>query len=475
MAPPPIEVRPDRTGRLLLFVFVAVIGSFIATQRIGHRTSGEIDSLATEIVQTTTPSIERLVAVRTSVHAARRAFERHSAADGSAKAATAAAARSALETLRRDVDAYLSLPVVPDERRHWLALQREWSRFDENARHALAASEDLDGSRTEARLLANLQRGADRLLDVSARAIEFHAADGRALAAKIRDTRHAAIRMDDRLGALVVLLGTAGALLLLRSQRKRRELHLERMRLLEERAAELEHFSGRVAHDLRNPLTTAKLTMEMLRERSQDPRTAALVLRVERSLSRADAIISALLDFARAAARPDPGARTAVAETLTDLMEGFSADAHASHVRLHVAEPLPNAYVACSPGVYLSLVGNLVRNAIKYMGEATERRVTVRLSERDSRVRTEVIDTGPGIAPEHLPTLFEPYFRGKTHGQTGLGLGLATVKRLSEAHGGAVGVSSRPGYGSVFWFELPYAGASNHPPDRAAPSHLHPH
>jgi signal transduction histidine kinase len=105
-------------------------------------------------------------------------------------------------------------------------------------------------------------------------------------------------------------------------------------------------------------------------------------------------------------------------------------------------------------------VGNLVRNAIKYMGDSATRRIVVRVREEGERVRTEVADTGPGIPPETRASLFELYFRGRhERGKEGLGLGLATVKRLAEAHGGSVGVSSEVGRGSTFHFLLPRAGS----------------
>jgi signal transduction histidine kinase len=121
---------------------------------------------------------------------------------------------------------------------------------------------------------------------------------------------------------------------------------------------------------------------------------------------------------------------------------------------------VPPVLVACSAGVYLALVGNLVRNAIKYMGQAPARRITVRVREEGAWVHTEIEDTGPGIPAASLQSLFEPYFRMmKDRGAEGLGLGLATVKKLVEGHQGRVGVSSEPGLGSTFWFALPRAGS----------------
>jgi signal transduction histidine kinase len=100
------------------------------------------------------------------------------------------------------------------------------------------------------------------------------------------------------------------------------------------------------------------------------------------------------------------------------------------------------------------MVSNLVRNAIKYMGGSEIRRILLRVTDSGERWRICVQDTGPGVPSEKQSTLFEPYVRADS-GQPGIGLGLATVKRLAEAHGGRVGVESTAGSGSTFWFELP--------------------
>ncbi len=104
-----------------------------------------------------------------------------------------------------------------------------------------------------------------------------------------------------------------------------------------------------------------------------------------------------------------------------------------------------------------SMRANLVQDSFKYLGKAPVRRVVVRSSASASRARVEVEDTGPGIPASVIPTLFQPYSRAPNTPQPGLGLGLATVKRLAQAHGGDVGVVSTEGSGSTFWFELPRA------------------
>ena len=113
------------------------------------------------------------------------------------------------------------------------------------------------------------------------------------------------------------------------------------------------------------------------------------------------------------------------------------------------------------------------------MGDAVTRRITVRVTDEDGVVRTEVADTGPGIPQENLPSLFELHFRGDRRHE-GLGLGLATVKKLAEGHNGRVGVSSERGRGSTFWFVLPRAGSGldgatngDAAPDEAQPGIRH--
>jgi signal transduction histidine kinase len=90
------------------------------------------------------------------------------------------------------------------------------------------------------------------------------------------------------------------------------------------------------------------------------------------------------------------------------------------------------------------------------MGEAALRSVTVTVEAR-KLVRFEVEDSGPGVSLAAQALIFEPYVRLPHSREPGVGLGLATVKRLVEAHGGSVGVRSSARGGALFWFELPRA------------------
>lgn len=288
--------------------------------------------------------------------------------------------------------------------------------------------------------------------------ISAHAADSSRLALEAQSARRRGILLGNVLTALNTALALIGGLLIARDVRRRRALSDARARFHEARAAELEQFAGRVAHDIRSPLSGAKLGADLLHRRAPDTATRALAERVLRGLDRANAIIAGLFEFARSGARPDPGARTGVQEGVSETLASLQTDAQRAGIVLE-ADAVPPVLVAGSLGVYLSVLGNLVRNAIKYMGEAPLRRIRIRVLDEGDRVRTEVIDTGPGIRADLLPSLFEPYFRAAGDVQRdGLGLGLATVKKLTEGHGGTVGVRSVPGEGSTFWFTLPRAG-----------------
>jgi len=100
----------------------------------------------------------------------------------------------------------------------------------------------------------------------------------------------------------------------------------------------------------------------------------------------------------------------------------------------------------------------LLDNAVKYTDTG---RITVTVEEKGAAVRVSVADTGRGIAPEHLPRLFERFYRvdpGRSRNLGGTGLGLSIVKHAVLLHNGEVGVESTPRMGSVFWFEIPREG-----------------
>ncbi len=116
------------------------------------------------------------------------------------------------------------------------------------------------------------------------------------------------------------------------------------------------------------------------------------------------------------------------------------------------------------------VVDNLLTNARVHTPAATP--IHVRLAADDEEIVLEIADEGPGVSAEETDKIFERFYRtdrSRTRSQGGVGLGLAIVRSLVEAHGGAVGYSARPGGGSIFRIVLPLAPAADSPdPQHAA-------
>ncbi|MGZ3448108.1 MAG: sensor histidine kinase [Polyangiales bacterium] len=458
------------SGRALWLAFVAVVGSFFLSSFIVLRSSTAIATLSESIVENSAPSIEHLASIRRMVLEVELALS-HLVEQPVGHPEHARALDAALVEARRSMHDYLSLPAYPDEQRPRIELQESWHAFE----LAVRETRELASTNTHGAALASLTNEVEpsrrRLLDHTTTIIQANAADGRAMAQKIHDTRRRTVQLAAVLDVACGVFAIAVGWLLHREAVLRRALATTHFAAIEARAAELEQFAGRVAHDIRNPLAAARVAAELAEKRTSDEFVRELHRRIMRSLGRADAITTDLLGFARSGAKPDPGARAAPRSIVHEVTTDLAHDAERVGIEL-CADPVPPVAVACSRGVYLSLLGNLVRNAIKYMRDAPTRRITVRVVEDDGFVRTEVVDTGPGIAEDLLPSLFQPYFRGPSGGAEGLGLGLATVKRLAEGHGGRAGVRSERGKGSTFWFELPRAGVDEVEEVRgSAPSH----
>lgn len=230
------------------------------------------------------------------------------------------------------------------------------------------------------------------------------------------------------------------------------ELASRRLREVNARLAtsneRLAHFAGQVSHDLKNPLTSISLSLEGLELEVTDPYQVDTVARARRGVERMTQMISGLLDFAMQGAPPG--------DDLVDLGAeiGAALDDLAGRVdRAHVAVgPLPTVR---GDGPQLrSVLMNLVDNAAKFSPVDAAPDIEVDARALDKHHRVEVRDRGRGIPAEQHERVFAPLAR-LDKSVDGSGIGLATCRRIVEAHGGSMGVEDRAGGGSVFWFELP--------------------
>jgi signal transduction histidine kinase len=226
-----------------------------------------------------------------------------------------------------------------------------------------------------------------------------------------------------------------------------------------ERSVELEQFAGRVAHDIRSPLGSVSLTLDIVqRNKDTDSKTRELLGRVARTMEHVKQLIDDLLVFATAGGYMVPGEggerKANVGEVLDGVVNDTMLEAEKRGIQLSYERPDASLVVACGPGVLISIVTNLISNAMKFMSDVPVRRITISARQVRHEVRLEVSDTGPGIAPELREKVFQPQVRGSSR-EPGFGLGLATVRKLAVAHGGDVGLESGPEGGCRFCVRLP--------------------
>ena len=447
------------SGRLLVGVSSAVVISFLVATTISQRLAANIDEAAQSIITNAMPSVQYLGAARTDLHRLDAAAERYAAARTSAETPDVTWLDEPRRHLNSSIETYLALPFYPGERELYKGTADAIAHLDEEIGALKAVP--VGAGPTASEILARV-RAATVQVDVKLQhQVDFDAEQGQRLSVEIANLRRRSATVAYSLNIASVLLAIVATALaateVRRSAAVLRELERtqrERADLLEQRCVELEHFADRVAHDIMSPLAGVSIALAVAQKTvGSDPAAKRVIDRGTQTLLRVRRMVDGLLEFARSGARPAAQMDTDVRAVLDDVVEGVRPEAEERNIELRI-EPFPPYSVKCSEGVLTSLVSNLVRNAIKYMGSTEVRRIIVRVTDAGERWRVSVEDSGPGIPAEKKSTLFEPYVRVDSK-QPGIGLGLATVKRLAEAHGGRVGVESSPGTGSTFWFELP--------------------
>ena len=216
-----------------------------------------------------------------------------------------------------------------------------------------------------------------------------------------------------------------------------------------ERLAAIGRLAADMAHEIRNPLASMTGSIELMAHSAQMPaETQELMGIVMREAERLNKLISDFLDYARPH-EPDIAPfdlATVLDETIWmfahQRLEGVEAE-----VRSDVQGPIP---MEGDPNQLKQVIWNLLKNGAEAL--RGKGHVTVRARRATEGAQIEVEDSGAGIAPEDLPHLFEPFFTRK---QKGTGLGLATVHRIVEAHGGRIEVESHAQHGTRFKISLP--------------------
>jgi signal transduction histidine kinase len=227
-----------------------------------------------------------------------------------------------------------------------------------------------------------------------------------------------------------------------------------------------------VSHQLRNPLTSIRMSIHLLLEESLGPlkpKQAELLVAAREESERLTAIVEELLDLNRM----ESGRtlldidRISPHQLAQDSLEPFQVEARDKGVGLANSVPGDVPEVLGDAKRLQHVLSNLLSNALRFTGPGGT--VSVGAEAETGMVRFAVTDTGAGIAADDVNRIFEPFYRVPGQGKpTGIGLGLAIVKEIIKTHGGSVGADSTPGKGSTFWFTLPQAGIA--PPPAGDPA-----
>ena len=209
-----------------------------------------------------------------------------------------------------------------------------------------------------------------------------------------------------------------------------------------ERLGVMGQMAAGVAHEIRNPLSSIKMTVQMLREGAKDAEAYDLVLREIERLE----LIAAELTGASQPLRKEEVKLDTIVDDVLELMRR-----RLEHLGVRVERSFaPASEVPVDVARFKRCVMNLVLNGAQAMPAGGPLRVAV--GPRNGKVRFSVTDAGPGVPAEIGSRVFDPFFTTK---QDGVGLGLALTKRIVEEHGGTIGYEPAP-LGTTFWIELPH-------------------
>ncbi len=240
------------------------------------------------------------------------------------------------------------------------------------------------------------------------------------------------------------------------TEQKRMEAEQRSLEMEQQRVALLSRFIASTAHEFKTPLSVIRTNLYLLGRLFDDERAKARLAVIDQQAQRMDDLLVGAMTMLRIEdGTPLRRQPCNVADVLRALVDAFSEIAAEKGITL-TSDPLPDKDMQCSANAeQLNMAfAKLLDNAIRYTEAGGT--VMVRSTHDQYRLLIEFQDTGIGISAEHLPRIFESFYRADdSHSTPGLGLGLPVARRIVEKHGGQLTVESTPGVGSVFRVTLP--------------------
>jgi signal transduction histidine kinase len=219
-----------------------------------------------------------------------------------------------------------------------------------------------------------------------------------------------------------------------------------------------------VAHDLRNPLGAITMRASLMRDQSDVPQTRQHAELIVNTGMRMEYLIKTMLDVATMEAGRFSliSVACSVDEILDEITALFEPAANAKKVTLERRASDGGLVIRADRERVLQVLSNLLGNALKFTPPGG--RITVSVERTGESARFAVIDSGPGISPDHLNRIFERFWKEeRIPGVKGTGLGLFIAKRIVDAHGGVIWAESEQGKGARFYFTLPLEISTNVP------------
>jgi signal transduction histidine kinase len=239
----------------------------------------------------------------------------------------------------------------------------------------------------------------------------------------------------------------------LRIVTRRRADRLRARALSSQRLAEVGTFTGALAHEIKNPLSTVLLNLQLLQEDldTADPVHRRLSTRIATVTREAARLRDILDDFLRFAGKIElRREKVDLNRLLEELVDFFSPQAQLGRVQLRFSPTPERIYVNADPRLIKQTILNLLINALHAMPGGGDLIITAAPDKNVAVI--DVIDTGTGIASDALPKIFQAYYSTK---KGGTGLGLAMASKIIREHGGEISVASTVGKGSDFKITLP--------------------
>lgn len=217
---------------------------------------------------------------------------------------------------------------------------------------------------------------------------------------------------------------------------------------------ELAQLAGQLVHELKNHISTLNLHLQLLSEDlagcegAREKRALQRAIKLQEECRRLAELSNDFLRFAQV--RELNRVPTDLRELLEELADFFGPSARQAKIELKLFLPSDLPLVAIDRDLMKQAMLNLILNATQAMPQGGS--LTLQAEANDDQVLIHFIDTGVGIPAAQLPKVFEPFFTTRSGGS---GLGLPTVRKIAEAHGGTISAESEPGRGTKFSLRLP--------------------